>query len=62
MAQELAFAIIQNEERPDWNNSIDKYIDNPSFLNLLVSNKIDDLAAVHGLDLRCAAILYHSKK
>ena len=61
VAGELALAIIQNEHEQNWEKSIVKYSENPGESNLEVASKIDELASSHGLDLRCAAILYHSK-
>jgi hypothetical protein len=45
----------------NWNEVCAEYVEDPSKSNSDIYNKIDELAAAHGLDNRSAAILYHSK-
>ena len=62
LVSELALVIAQNEEIADWENNIEKYLNNPAAYNQEILHHIDELAAIHSIDNRSAAILYHSKK
>jgi hypothetical protein len=62
IVSELALLVAQNEEMDNWENNIDKYVDNQSPSDNEIANKIDDLAIAHSIDNRSATILYHSKK
>ena len=57
----MSILIVQNEELENWNEVCAEYVEDPSKSNSDIYNKIDELAAAHGLDNRSAAILYHSK-
>jgi hypothetical protein len=61
VSQDLAFAVVSNEEIEDWDKKIDFYVENPSIENIDIKNKILDLSAYHSLDHRSASILYHSR-
>ena len=61
IVSDIAILIAQNEELESWGEVLNFYIEDPSRSNPGVYNKIDELAASHGLDNRSAAILYHSQ-
>jgi hypothetical protein len=61
VAEDLAFAVISNEEISDWNDKLLLYINDPSMTNDSVQKNIEKVSAEHSLDYRSAAILYHSK-
>ena len=61
IVSEISILIAQNEELQNWNEFCAEYVEDPSKSNSDIYNKIDELAASHGLDNRSAAILYHSK-
>jgi hypothetical protein len=61
IVSDMSILIVQNEELENWNEVCAEYVEDPSKSNSDIYNKIDELAAYHGLDNRSAAILYHSK-
>ena len=61
IVSDMSILIVQNEELENWNEVCAEYVEDPSKSNSDIYNKIDELAAAHGLDNRSAAILYHSK-
>jgi hypothetical protein len=62
VASDLVILVAQNENLENWKSAYKKYLDNPIAENSEISNEIDELAAVHGLDSRSACMLYHSKE
>jgi hypothetical protein len=61
VVSDIAILIAQNEELENWNDVLNLYVEDTSKSNPEIYNKIDELAASHGLDNRSATILYHSK-
>jgi hypothetical protein len=61
IVSDMSILVVQNEELENWNEVCAEYVEDPSKSNSDIYNKIDELAASHGLDNRSAAILYHSK-
>ena len=62
IVSDIAILIAQNEKLENWNKTFDLYIQDMSRSNPEIYRQIDELAANHGIDIRSASILYHSKK
>jgi hypothetical protein len=60
VVSDLALVVMQNERMENWNFHASQYVQDPSASNAAFFDKIDSLAASHGLDIRSACILYHS--
>jgi hypothetical protein len=62
IVSDIAILIAQNEKLENWNKTFDLYIQDMSRSNPEIYSQIDELASNHGIDIRSASILYHSKK
>lgn len=58
----ISSTIIANEDPEKWTESVANYCDKPATSNPERLEKVDEVAAKHGLDSYLASILYASKK
>jgi hypothetical protein len=62
IVSDLSILIAQNENKENWENSVEKYVSQDYKLNQNLNEEIDKLAEKFGLDDRTATLLFHSKK
>ena len=61
VASQITGLIIANEEKENWNDKIEFYVNNPVDTNLERVREIQEIAAEHQLDFYSASLLSHTK-